>query len=155
MPSILPTLTTALNDDSVTDTIVETQKENTTKKHFVFDFEAGEFAVDSMNRVVTTEDGEAILKGVVDKILNSERYHHLIYGNDYGSEMVDLIKQDYPPDVFESEIKRVVREALIYNPLIDDAQDVTVTHDGNAVYCEFTVIGSNGIYLNGRTEVVT
>lgn len=72
--SILPT-------EMVENKSVVTVKETavTPKKTFIFDFENKDFAVDTMNNIITTTDNETIIRGVVEKLLNDTRYRYAIY----------------------------------------------------------------------------
>ena len=47
------------------------------------------------------------------KALSTPRYKHLIYSDNYGSELQTLIGKSYPHEFAESEIKRMVKECLM------------------------------------------
>ncbi len=128
---------------------VVTVKETTAapKKTFIFDFENKEFAVDTMNNVITTTDNETIIRGVVEKLLNDTRYRHAIYDRTWGNEIPDLLAQDEPYEVFETEIKRLLREALIWHPYIRDVTNIEITQSGDSIYASFIVESANGIIL--------
>lgn len=124
------------------------------KKTFLFDFETKEFVLDTMNNVVSTTDNETIVRGIVDKLLHDARYRHAIYDTNWGNEISDLIAQDDPFEVFEAEIKRLLREALIYHPYIKDVTNIEISQSGETVYASFTVEAANGIIIDyDRKEV--
>lgn len=125
----------------------------TPKKTFLFDFEKNEFVVDTMNNVITTTDNETIIRGVVEKILNDTRYRYAIYDRTWGNEIPDLIAQDDMYEVFEAELKRLLREALVSHPYIKDVTNIEVQQTSGAVYASFLVEASNGIILPYKKEV--
>src|SRR4051812_26637613 len=61
-------------------------------------------------RIAGICDGVEAIEQVIYKILNTERYHYLIYSWNYGSEFVDLFGQ--PTPYVYSELKRLITEAL-------------------------------------------
>lgn len=72
------------------------------------------------------------------KILNTERYKHVIYSWNYGAELQDLFGKPMPWVL--SEIPRRIREALVQDDRIRDVTDFNLTYDkkGN-VLALFTI----------------
>lgn len=68
------------------------------------------------NRIQGTCDGLEAVKQSVFKILNTERYAHLIYSWDYGIELNDLYGKS--PMYVCPEIERRVKEALLQDDRI-------------------------------------
>lgn len=122
-------------------------------KAFRFDFNKREFVTNLNNQVLTTEDESEILKELVSKILYDDRYKYLIYSDDYGNEINDILAQDLPEEVLISEIKRAYTEALIYHPKIEDVEDMNVYAENNKIYAEFTVVGKYGTKISVQKEV--
>ena len=60
----------------------------------------------------TADEKDAMMQAIY-LILSTERYQYLIYGWDYGIETGDLIGR--PPDYVQSELKRRIREALMWD----------------------------------------
>lgn len=89
-----------------------------------------------------TQDLEAV-KQAVYKILNTERYKHVIYSWDYGVELADLFGKPMPYVL--PEIPRRITEALTQDDRIDDVTDfdISYTKDG-AVSVKFTVVSVYG-----------
>lgn len=88
-------------------------------------------------RVVGFVDGIEAMKQAITKILLTERFAYLIYSWNYGIELNDLIGKSLP--VLSSEIKRVIREALLADSRIRDITDFTVEQVGKrAVHVKFT-----------------
>ncbi|MFB9328610.1 DUF2634 domain-containing protein [Paenibacillus aurantiacus] len=100
-----------------------------------FDFTAGEFSP----RMI---DGDEAIRQFVHKAIVTARYRYVIYNGAYGCELEDLLGQDIPPELARSEIKRVVREALIYDERITDVTDFVIERENDKLYIAFhTVIG--------------
>ena len=70
-------------------------------------------------------------------ILNTERYEHLIYSWDYGSELQDIIGMD--KDIVISEIERRVTEALMEDSRILSVDDFEFEIKKKEVFCTFSV----------------
>lgn len=123
------------------------------KRTFVFDFETGEFVLDTTNRVRSATQEKDILVQIVDKILHDPRYKRLAYSSSYGNEVDALIQQDFHREIFESEYKRVITEGLIYHPLIEEVRNFVFSGELDTLYCEFTVVGVKGVTIQRREEV--
>lgn len=132
------------------------------KKTPVFDWIAGDFATDLQGQTVTAT-GEAAVKEVVVKALQSERGLFLIYAdvenseNDhiYGSEVAEIMtRADLPEDVRIEEIKRAIKETLIYHEWINDVYDIVITRrtDGTKTITNtdgsLTEIGIDEVYAD-------
>ena len=86
---------------------------------------------------IITEDLEAVRQAVY-KILNTERYKHVIYSSDYGVELADLFCKPMPYVI--PEIPRRIEEALLIDDRITkvDSFDLQYDKQGN-VNCYFVV----------------
>lgn len=73
------------------------------------------------NRVLGTCDGLEAVKQSIFKILNSERYKHLIYSWNYGIELKDLYGK--PPMFVCPEIEKRVKDALIQDDRITNVNE--------------------------------
>jgi phage baseplate assembly protein W len=118
----------------------ETESESQPTKTYYLDFENG--------RIGSKIDGEVALKQFVIKAIMTPRSRYAIYSDDYGCELKDLIGEDVTPDLLNSEIPRMIREALVYDDRISDVTDITVEKDGDKVYVSFTVVTTDGDELN-------
>mgnify|MGYP001425792012 CR=1 FL=1 len=97
------------------------------------------------------DDDEALRQAIV-KAIRTARFRYLIYDDQYGSELEDLIGADVTDAFLNEEIPRVIREALIYDDRIADVRDFVVRREGDGVFVEFTVVKTDGDTL---TEEVT
>lgn len=86
---------------------------------------------------IITDDLEAVRQAVY-KILNTERYKHIIYSSDYGVELADLFGKPMPYVI--PEIPRRIEEALLVDDRINkvDGFDLKYDKHGN-VKCYFVV----------------
>lgn len=130
----------------------------------VFDWETGEFKIDLTGRVVTATGAEAVEQAAV-KALQTARSLYLIYfdaedptrHNKYGSEVHDIaVRRDLSESVRIDELKRAVREALIYDPWITDVPEVTITRQGkDEIIIDITLatVFDQAVELRGVTLV--
>ena len=82
------------------------------------------------------------------KALKTERFQHLIYSWNYGSEIDSIIGQSYTPNLTKAECVRYIEEALLINPYIKAVSEVEVSFSEG----HLTVSGTlETIY--GETEV--
>jgi Protein of unknown function (DUF2634) len=89
-------------------------------------------------------DGDEALRQFVSKEIRTARYRYLIYDDEYGSELEDLIGSDVTEAFLNQEIPRIIREALIYDDRIADVRDFNIQREGDGVYIEFTVEKTGG-----------
>ena len=109
------------------------------KDSFKFDFDTGEFVLDSAGDVVTVSGIEA-LKQWVQKILRTQYNRYKLYtGTYYGSNIEDLVVgKSYNMDFTESELKREIEKALLKN---DDIYTVasTITRKKEKLYIDLVL----------------
>lgn len=111
-------------------------------KEPAFDFDAREFVmVDGRPKVV---EGIEALKVWIQKTIRTARYRFPIYTFQYGCELEEIIGKDIPRAVLESEVRRVIREALIYDDRIADVRDFKLERGRDWLIVEFTVITALG-----------
>lgn len=91
----------------------------------------------SAKRVGGYVDEIDAMKQAIMKILQSERFLYLIYSWNYGIEMRAIVGKSY--QVIASEIKRILREALLEDRRITDVYDVSYKQiDKKTLSVEFT-----------------
>nr|DAZ30274.1 MAG TPA: Protein of unknown function (DUF2634) [Caudoviricetes sp.] len=86
---------------------------------------------------IITKGLEAVRQAVY-KVLNTERYKHVIYSSDYGVELADLFGKPMPYVI--PEIPRRIEEALLVDDRITKVDSFNLQYDkqGN-VNCYFVV----------------
>ncbi|WP_227793557.1 DUF2634 domain-containing protein [Paenibacillus guangzhouensis] len=100
-------------------------------------------------RVIGMTEGIDAVKQSVYKILNAERFVHLIYGNWYGFQGNHLIGQSEA--VLRVELERRIREALMQDDRISDITDVQIIVQGDEALVDFTVVSTYGDF---RMELI-
>jgi hypothetical protein len=98
-------------------------------------------------------DGDEALRQFVVKAIQTARFRYLIYDDQYGSELEDLIGADVTDAFLNEEIPRVIREALIYDDRIADVRDFVVRRESDRVYIEFTVVKTDGDTLTEEVAI--
>lgn len=105
------------------------QPADQTTRTYKLDIETG--------RVAGFVDETEAMKQAILKILLTERFDYLIYSWNYGIELNDIVGKSF--QVLSSEIKRVIREALLADSRITDVTDFTVEQiDKRTVHVSFT-----------------
>lgn len=111
-------------------------------KELAFDFAKGDFIYeDGKPKVV---EGIEAFKIWIEKTVRTARYRWPIYSFAYGCELEDVIGYDIPRAVLESEIPRVLREALIYDNRIEDVRDFVIERGGDWLKVTFAVVTTLG-----------
>ena len=83
-----------------------------------------------------TDEADALLQAVY-LILSVERYEYIIYSDDYGVELADLIGQ--PKDFVMSEVKRRIAEALLQDDRINSVDSFIFESRKKSVTVTFTI----------------
>jgi hypothetical protein len=106
-----------------------------------FDFTLGEFVTSATGKGMVTAGAQAWIDWC-QKALITTRYTFPIYGRYYGQEFADLIRKNLSRAGNESEIKRLVTEALMVDPRTASVDNFTFSWDGDTVYftCRITSV---------------
>lgn len=124
------------------ETIEEQTEELPTPTEYAWDFEKNEFIIKN-GRFVVVEGLEAI-KIWIYKTLQTPRFRYAIYSDDYGQDLEDLIGSSFTKAAVESEVKRMIYEALMVNPYIEGIEYVEVSFDGDILGISCTVATAYG-----------
>ncbi len=111
------------------------------------DYNTGEIVIEDGEPKIFT--GLEALRIWVEKALITARYRWPIYSWSYGSEITDIIGLSLNSGVTKAEIRRVVREALIYDTRIKDISNFKINKNKDKLNIEFTV----NTMLNDTLEV--
>lgn len=84
----------------------------------------------------SVDDLDAIAQACY-KILNTERYAHVIYSWNYGVELQDLFGKPLP--YVYSELPRRIREALTHDDRVESVTDFDLSHTRGDVLAKFKV----------------
>lgn len=99
-------------------------------------------------RITQMIDGLEAVKQAAFVILETERFQYLIYSFDFGSELQGLIGKS--PLFVQSEIRRLIKEALLQDDRITDVQNVSFQTTGDSMLVEFTVVTIFGNFTMTR-----
>jgi hypothetical protein len=105
-------------------------------KTFYLDFTSGE--------IPGSADGETAMRQAIHKAIATNLLQPKIYDGSYGSELESLIGSNHSTAYLQSEIPRMLRDALVYDDRIDSVTDVQISVSGDVVYIEFMVTLSSG-----------
>lgn len=110
------------------------------------------YAMDLENkRIIGNNDKLAAVKQAVYKILNTERYHTLIYSWNYGVELSSLYGK--PVSFCVPEIERRIKEALIQDDRISDVHDFTFDFPKKGVIATTFIVESTEGTFEENKEV--
>lgn len=82
--------------------------------------------------------------------LATERYFYTQYNWDYGSELQSLIGRNHSKDYIESEVKRILNEALLINEAITGIEVLKCDNSGEKLKISS---GLETIYGRGEIDV--
>ncbi|MED4922894.1 DUF2634 domain-containing protein [Anoxybacillus geothermalis] len=112
-----------------------------TSKTYRIDFERGE-----LGGIIN--GNEAILQ-FIKKAIMTARSRFLIYNDDYGCEIEDIIGQNVSSELLEEEVPRLIKEAIEYDDRIESASNFMIERNGERLQVTFTVTLTNGNTLQG------
>ena len=111
------------------------------------------YGVDFTNKRTTGYiDGLEAVKQAVYKTLQTDRFMHLIYDADYGSEISGL--QGRSEGYVRSEIARRITESLLQDDRISAVENMQITINGDQALCVFTVVSTYGDFKSEVTASV-
>jgi len=108
------------------------------------------YKLDLITGVISYQiDGYEALKQFISKSINTIRFNYRIYDitedDDYGCEIKSLFGKGFTDDFIESEIIRMVTEAIVYDDRISSVYDFTVSNIDDGVFVSFSVDTVEGI----------
>jgi hypothetical protein len=96
------------------------------------------------NKIGGLIDGEEALRQFVVKAIRTARYRYLIYDDQYGSELEELIGADVSIELIQTEVSRIITDALIYDDRVAEVVDFEVTRDNDKLFVSFRVVPTSG-----------
>lgn len=98
----------------------------------------------SNGRIAGYVDELDAMRQSVEKILSTERFAWNIYSDDYGSDVNDLIGEDF--DLVNSELERLITEALSADDRIVSVENFTINQtSSNSIVVTFNVVTVFGV----------
>jgi hypothetical protein len=122
-----------LTDDELAKLDEQSTTTDAPSKTYTFDFDTNELIE------VFIDDMQAIKQAAM-KAIYTNRDRYLIYSSDYGSEIFYLLGSGYSEDYLKLEIPRLVKEALMPDDRIVDAQNFVISKDGDTLNIQFDLI---------------
>ncbi len=96
------------------------------------------------NRLKGMTDGLEAMKQAVFLILNTERFHFLIFSDNYGSELQGLLGKS--GRFVRAEIERRIREALLQDSRISNVTFDAIEESDEGLTVNFTVTSTEGSF---------
>lgn len=110
------------------------------------------FRIDFENfRIGNLSDNEEALRQAIVKAILTPRAFYYIYNDNYGCEIWDLVGTNVTNEYLDSEIPRMVTEAIVYDDRINAVTNVTVCREGDTAYISLTV---DSIFGEVEAEVI-
>jgi hypothetical protein len=116
-------------DDAELDVEVEEDKE---PSDYEIDFETGKLT----GRIIT---GLPAIKQWVMLVLGTDKYYYTQYSWNHGCELRDLIGKGFKQDYIESEVKRIITDALSMSKDIKGISNLEVSYEGDTLTAAFTL----------------
>ncbi len=116
-------------DDAELDVEVEEDKE---PSDYEIDFETGKLT----GRIIT---GLPAIKQWAMIVLGTDKYYYTQYSWNHGCELRDLIGKGFKQDYIESEVKRIITDALSMSKDIKGISNLEVSYEGDTLTAAFTL----------------
>lgn len=104
-------------------------------------------------RVTSPVEGELAIRQLVWTTLETDRFRHLIYDADYGSELRQLITDNLTREYLRTEIPRDIRESLLVDDRIAAVTGFDIEFTVDAVVVRFIVESADGLEIPIEWEV--
>lgn len=121
-------------------------------REYAYDFEHNRLLLRNGNTYLV--EGNEALKIWVHKVLSTARFRYIAYDASYGSELDTLKGTPLNDAVAQSEVKRMMIEALMCNPYIKELDSFTFAASGSRLSVTFnctTVYGAISVTKGGLT----
>lgn len=102
---------------------------------WLYDFDSGEFVISSTGKAAVCSETQAWMQWC-QKAIKTPRYHHIIYSRNYGHELDVLVGSSYAKSLIESEVSRMVKDALMVDLRTADVDQFVFVWNGDK--CTFT-----------------
>jgi hypothetical protein len=99
-------------------------------------------------RITGQADGLEAVQQAAAKILRTDRFEHLIYSSDYGTEWQLVLGKDRL--LVRAEIRRVISEALLQDERILSLENIEVSFNGDNLTFDCKVVTRYGDFQLGK-----
>ena len=107
-------------------------------KEYAIDFNTGEFIYKNGKNIIV-EKNDA-LKIWIWKTLKTAKNRYVAYSNKYGNELEKVIGKGYSRELTDTELQRLIKEALLQNKYIKNITNFNVITDGCKVNVQAKII---------------
>ena len=98
------------------------------------------------NRILGQVDGLNAMVQAVQKVLNTELWSYVIYGDDYGVELDRLIGKEF--DFVKSDLERTITSCLEVDDRFISLENFEIIEKGNdSLLVSFNVISTEGDFF--------
>lgn len=104
---------------------------------YEIDFESGKLT----GRLLTGLDA---IKQSIKIRLSTDRYYYNQYTWNHGNELSSLIGQNYNADYMQSEVTRMIEDALLPDENINSIEDVSYSFENDKLTVSFTAVTDYG-----------
>lgn len=104
-------------------------------------------------RIRGTIDGQLAIEQFIWKAISTALNRFIIYDDQYGCELDNLIGATVTQELIDDEIPRVVEEALVYDDRIDSVNDIILRHEGDTMFISFRVALTTGEQFESEVSV--
>jgi hypothetical protein len=132
MESIFPTSNLNIEE------YIEQKEELPLFKEYAWNFKENKFILE--NGKIKILEGKEALKVWIIKALRTPRFKYMAYSWDYGQEFDELVSNNYSIELLQSEVERLIKEALEINKYIKNIRNCNAKKEKDIVYASFTVI---------------
>jgi hypothetical protein len=115
----------------------QTQDNIIVHKTLLWDFDKGDFFLKDGKTVEV--EGKEYLKVWIQKALLTVKDKSIYIGTQYGSEHHYLIGKVFKPSFMSEELKRMIREALLFNLAITNVDSFEFTQEGSKLIIKFLI----------------
>lgn len=103
------------------------------------------------NRIAGLIDKMDAMRQFVFKAYNTERFKHLIYSLQYGTDWWEVHNSEMPQELLERELERILTEAIIYDERITLVENFTFKFEGKSVFVTLEVSTIFGKFIHEQT----
>lgn len=121
----------SLPQTSLPDISVIGERQMMPSKTYAYNIETGEFG-----RAI---DKEATIEQAFIKAINTKRFVHVIYNNDYGNESDSVMGRGFSEEFIKSELLRLVRESFVYDDRVIDITNFKLDRHYDEAYVSCTI----------------
>jgi len=120
------------------------------QQSYAIDFDTMQYKKDSKGNVILLDKFESYLQWCQLAVM-TDRNNYIAYDEKFG---IDSLIGSPDRKLIESELERIISDALLIHPLTQNVDNFTFTWKNDIVYCEYRIISTLGsAYKNLEKEI--